>query len=137
MKKVTSQQLQAEILRDIRGVQLGVTDQIQSRVIQRTPVDSGTTRANIRVDTTSSGNSGLEFDPTRRDPAGEETISENRQRLISSEGVQNNLCIRGLAPWTGVLEFLGVSTQAPAGMFGVTLAELDEIVANTEWSPYR
>lgn len=137
MKVVTPEQLLNEIERDIRGVQLGVTDQIQERVIRRTPVESGTTRANIRVDTTSSSNSSLEFDPSRQDPGGEQTRAENRATLLSTQGVQNNLSVRGLAPWTAVLELEGTSTQAPAGMFDITLAELDNIVTSTDWSQYR
>lgn len=137
MKKVTPDQLLVEIERDIRGVQLGVTDGLQERIVRRTPAESGVTRANIRVDTASSANSALEFDSTLQDPGGEATIQDNRQRLLSSQGVQNNLSIQGLAPWTGFLEFEGSSQQAPAGMFGVSLAELDEIVGGTDWSQYR
>lgn len=139
MKTVTPEQLLNEIDADIRAVQIGVTDELAQRIVDRTPADTGTTRGNVLVDTTSAANSGLSFDSSRRDPGGSDTKTRNTRTLKATTGVQNNLSITSLAPWSGHLEFEGTSSQAPAGMFGVTLSELDNVVAAVRgnWSQYR
>ena len=108
---------QKKMLRTFRGTALGVF----SRVIARTPVDTGRLRANWQSQINSAP--GGEIDGT--DKTGGSTLTTvstdvSKVKLGDSIFLVNNL------PYAQVIED-GSSEQAPAGMVKVTVAEYQAI----------
>lgn len=102
-----------------------------SRVIRRTPVDTGRARANWQV--------ALGFLPQGQTLAGSATFGN-----LSNYKLGDVIFLANNVPYIGVLEYGGYpkspkggagktiggfSTQAPAGMVGVTMTEMQGILA--------
>lgn len=92
-----------------------------SRIMVRSPVDTGRFRGNWQIDIASPALQMLE----RFDPAGQSTIMEEASKLIAFK-IGTTIHIRNNVPYSVRLEY-GHSSQAPNGMVRVTIAEAPEI----------
>lgn len=93
-----------------------------SRVILRSPVDTGRFRANWQV-----GLAAVGFRLEEEDPSGSKTIAMGTMRI---EGIKlgGAVWISNSLPYALRLEN-GWSTQAPSGMVKVTIAEYQRLVS--------
>jgi hypothetical protein len=110
---------------EVEEVVLQVTQKIAlealSKVVMRSPVDTGRFRANWNV---SFGAPNLAISE-KKDKPGTETIARG-QSLIDSLDRLNQVWISNNLPYANRLEN-GWSRQAPAGMVALTFAELSTI----------
>jgi hypothetical protein len=95
-----------------------------SRIVLRTPVDTGRARGNWLVGV---GDPVRGYDPEGFDPAGTDTI-QTGQAILNAAAPGEVLYITNSVPYIVPLEH-GHSKQAPAGMVGITLAELQPVAA--------
>jgi len=93
-----------------------------SRIVLRTPVDTGRARGNWNI---GAGDPDRSINETGFDKAGAETINGG-QALLQAAGPDQVLYITNSLPYILPLEH-GHSGQAPAGMVMVTLAELQPL----------
>ena len=93
-----------------------------SRVILKTPVDTGRARANWQIAIGSMPNGVLELD----DKSGTATISKGSAVVAGVKGGDVIYIVSNL-PYINRLED-GYSKQAPAGMLGLTVQELQQVV---------
>lgn len=91
---------------------------IYSRIILRSPVDTGRFRGNWNVNTRTI--------TQETDKSGTKTIGEGTAKILSQEGFRVTSFINNL-PYAERLEY-GHSKQAPQGMVRVTALELGSIV---------
>jgi len=98
----------------VRGTLIGMG----TRIIKRSPVDTGRFRGNWQFTINSAASGQL---PTTTDPTGGLISASQGWESGSSFYMTNNL------PYAERLEF-GWSKQAPTGMVRVTLAEYDQIL---------
>lgn len=109
----------------IDEVMRGTALELQSRIMQRTPVDTGRARANWNA-TTGSANTTTDLGATEADvPAKQQEGSE----LIRVTGFANgeHLFLANGLPYIESLEN-GSSAQAPSGMVALTIEELTPVV---------
>lgn len=100
-----------------------LTLEIMSRIVLKTPVDTGRARANWFV-----GNG----TPNRRtdqlvDPSGVSTIAFGQSAIMGIKVDGQTIYVTNSLPYIRRLEYEGWSQQAPAGMVRVTLAELSGV----------
>ena len=99
--------------------------EIYSRVVLRSPVDSGRFRANWQV-----GNGSIDYTVTNNtDVSGASAISKAALELSSMNINGQTIFVSNSLSYSQRLEFDGWSKQAPAGMIRVTLAELSSITS--------
>jgi len=96
-----------------------------SRIVLRTPVDTGRARGNWQVGV---GEPDRSYAWDQYDPVGTETIAKGRP-LLEAAPDGEILFVTNSVPYILPLEH-GHSQQAPAGMVGVTIAELRQIAAD-------
>jgi len=95
-----------------------------SRIVLRTPVDTGRARGNWNV---GAGSPDPRVNPVGFDRAGTATISRG-QSVLQAAAPDQTLYITNSPPYIVPLE-AGWSKQSPAGMVDVTLAELQPLAA--------
>ena len=95
--------------------------EIASRIISRTPVDTGEARANWNI--------GLQANDTdtshEPDPTGQSAVTRAHENLAVMTSNQTQIFITNALPYINRLEH-GHSGQAPNGMVQVTLAEFPD-----------
>lgn len=101
-----------------------VTIEILSRIIEKTPVDSGRARANwqVALNVVPGG-----YDDNAFDKSGGTAISKGQAEAIKAQAEDSVYIINNL-PYILKLEE-GSSTQAPSGMVTITVQEFTGIVA--------
>ncbi len=108
-----------ELTRRVRRVGL----ESLRRIVIKTPVDTGTARANWNV---YFGVYQTEFDPNKQDKSGGATISSAGMKAMSATaGV--DLFISNSCPYIGKLEY-GYSRQRPEGMVRTTAQEIHTLI---------
>lgn len=98
---------------------------VLSRVIRKTPVDTGRARGNWLVE---QGNMPTSHDPNVTDTTGANALSEGSS-VVKEWDIANVLYLMNNVPYILRLED-GYSKQAPAGMVKLTLREYPGIVEN-------
>ncbi len=95
-----------------------------SRVIQRSPVDTGRFRGNwqLTVGKEPTGN------VDRTDKTGSATVAEGTKAVAKFEAGPDIFIVNNL-PYGSRLEYEGWSKQAPAGMVRITVAEYQGLIA--------
>jgi len=114
-----------EVKTDHRQLAIAVGMEVYSRLIIRSPVDTGRFRGNWMIAT------GIEpqgADLNRFDKTGQTTIAGGTSNLLQFQTGQT-IMIRNNLPYGPSLEY-GHSKQAPLGMVRITANELNEIVRN-------
>lgn len=96
---------------------------ILSRVVQRSPVDTGRFRGNWQLSTGQPSSRVTTID----DKAGSSTIA-NGERVLASFEVGPDIFIVNNLPYGPRLEYEGWSKQAPAGMVRITVAEYEGLI---------
>lgn len=94
-----------------------------SRVILRTPVDTGRLRGNWQASVGEQAEGELE----RLDPQGSEAQAEAARVVLGAE-TDKALYLTNNLPYARRIEYEGWSKQAPAGMVRVTAAEFEGVV---------
>lgn len=95
--------------------------EMASRIVERTPVQSGRARGNWNASTNKEDVSTSTF----TDPSGQSTIASIKNVAYRSDSKDDLYLANGL-PYIGVLE-RGSSTQAPRGMVAITVEEVNQI----------
>lgn len=98
--------------------------EVMTRVIMKSPVDTGRFRANWFV---GYGAPYLHTD-TATDASGAQTIAANTASIMGIKVDGRTIWITNALPYAHRLEYDGWSRQAPGGMVRVTLAELGGMV---------
>lgn len=95
---------------------------MSSRIVYRTPVDTGRARGNwmVTFDTPMDGTT------TATDKTGQSTVSANTSKI--GQWKQGTIWIANNLPYIGRLEY-GWSQQAPSGMARVTIREFQGYVS--------
>jgi hypothetical protein len=97
-----------------------LTLEILSRVVLKSPVDTGRFRANWNI-----GNGSPDTHTDQLvDPNGTSTIQLGQYQLMGMKINGQTIYVTNSLPYAYRLEYEGWSQQAPAGMVRVTLAEL-------------
>ena len=93
-----------------------------SRIVQRTPVDTGRARGGweVAIDATPPDSSDV-------DASGGATIAR-AAAVITGAKAGSSIVIRNSVPYINMLEYGGHSPQAPAGMVRITVQEIRSIV---------
>lgn len=122
-----------------------------SRVIMRTPVDTGRARANwitgvgyLPVSTKEATDKG----PITSDGKGNSSAKDAMAATLKDFGAGKSIYLANNLPYIGVLEYGGYpnpsngtktaggfSLQAPAGMVGVSMAEVERIISAAAREP--
>lgn len=100
-----------------------VSIDLLSRVVLRTPVDTGRARSNWFV--TVGAPTGRVAETT--DKAGTATIA-NGERALASFEVGPSIYITNSLPYINRLEYEGYSKQAPAGMVRISVSEYEGLI---------
>lgn len=102
---------------------------IFSRVVMRTPVDSGRARGNwqLTVGQAASGEISRDDKANYGSPPSSALLSSAAGTLASFQ-VGPSIFIVNNLPYINRLEYEGYSTQAPAGMARITVAEFQSLV---------
>ncbi len=123
-------QLDAEFKREVEQKVLQVVQKISmealSRVVLKTPVDTGRARGSWTVSVGTPDSS----DPERVDPGGQQSISEGSGR-IGGVREPDVIYVQSNLPYIEVLEG-GHSQQAPNGMVALTVAEIESMFARVD-----
>lgn len=123
-------ELDAEFEREVEGKLREVTQKVAveglSRVVLKTPVDTGRARGSWTVSIGAPDSS----EPGRLDPGGQQAISEGSGR-IGGMREPDVIYIQSNVPYIEVLEN-GHSAQAPNGMVALTVAELEAMFARVD-----
>jgi hypothetical protein len=99
-----------------------------SKVVLKTPVDTGHARANWQVSTGSPTDNIIEDE----DKSGQQTIANIVSDILKSNLKQNDVYyLSNNLPYIGVLED-GSSNQSPNGMIKSTIPEFDGIIKSVE-----
>jgi hypothetical protein len=93
-----------------------------SRIILRSPVDTGRFRANWQIAIGSIPSGTLEL----KDKTGQATISKVTAKALHLKAGDTITLVNNL-PYAGVLEY-GHSQQAPAGMVRISIAEFQQMI---------
>lgn len=119
MKKAISNML-GEQQRIVKGTILATC----SRIVKRTPVDTGRLRANWQasINTEASG------ELSKTDKSGGSVINEASNKLASLQVMKDVYMLSNNLPYAGRIEN-GYSGQAPAGMMRISVAETNAAIA--------
>jgi hypothetical protein len=110
--------LESDVNKRLRAVAL----QALTGVIERSPVDTGAFRGNNMV---SVGSADEGYDESRNDVSGGQALSEGMTIIGRVRNPFNTIYIQNSLPYAEELEN-GSSSQAPAGIYGVTFNSLVE-----------
>jgi len=111
-----------EVERDQNKRLRGFALQALSGVIERSPVDTGAFRGNNIVSVGSADNS---VDPNAADPSGTQALNEGMRIIGQVNDAFGVIYIQNNLPYAEKLE-AGTSSQAPGGIYAVTLNNLNE-----------
>lgn len=108
--------------KNIEQVKRGVALDMFSKVIVRSPVDTGRFRGNWQTTINGAASGELE----KLDPSGQDAINRANAVIASASGDSDIYMVNNL-PYAQRLEF-GWSQQAPSGMVRVTVSEFERAV---------
>lgn len=128
-KKISIEQLEDELLKDIAALRNGVADKIQQEVIDNAPSESGTLRGNINLYINDEQG---QYDESSKDPSGIISKSENSSKAKSSKNPNDTLRIVSEAPYSLRIEFEGHSGQAPSGFVRVAVENAKTIAKSLQ-----
>lgn len=111
----------------IKLIKQKIAMQVLSGVTLKMPVDTGRARGNTNVsinsmDTTATG---------KLDPSGSATIAKGQSVIFGSQAPYDAIFVSNSLPYINRLEN-GHSSQAPGGMFGLTVAEVETQFSRVE-----
>lgn len=130
MKKVPAEKLSEVLLNDSRSFIVATLVEVQSRIIDKSPVRTGVLRGSVRV-----GVNKTNREYGREDPGGDATKQQNTDELNQYElGDDVNISVN--APYAVYVEE-GTDTIAPVGMIKTTLEELPAIYRVAEKTMQR
>jgi hypothetical protein len=115
---LTIRQLRGATLRSARGA----AKTLARKLVDRSPVDDGTTRGNWHAGV---GQSGASADMASNDPSGQ--VSKTRMfSAIQAWGGVGHMAFGNALPYVPRLEFDGWSDQAPSGWIRLSMEEVPD-----------
>lgn len=109
-----------------------VSFELFSRVIMRTPVDTGRLRGNWQATVKGPANGEVEVDdnasPVRQRGEGSSIAKQAMALKVLGENDPTVFYLTNTLPYAGVIEY-GSSKQAPQGMVRISVAEYQDIVS--------
>lgn len=120
------EQFAAKSISDIDVIRRKTTLEVFSKVVKKTPVDTGRARGNWQTTIGSPASGEIE----RLDRSGAASVSEVVS-VVGRSGLTDVVFLTNNLPYIGVLEY-GHSRQAPRGMVRTSIAEFPYIVKRSE-----
>ena len=115
--------------RNLNDVVRGVVLEIGTRIVQRSPVDTGKFRGNWQI--AAGGPDIRTNEPFDKQPLGSApsaTTFNRWQGEVNAATIGSTFHITNSLPYAVRLEYEGWSQQAPAGMVRVTMLEYEQII---------